>query len=192
MRLQLKPEFKQFFTALTTIRNISVHASVPDFQRYELDQVAYFSTRLFSKLSEIKVFKYFTFIIETKTESFLKFYVDEKVKKVKTVLDKAREIVKKGKLSDSSYYSEDWESMSTQCPICDNPALYFGETEESSDEDGIQLTFQCESFSCDACGLVLEDYEELELAGMETTLDRENDVEQWVSEHGYYDYEDRW
>ena len=187
----LKPEFKQFFTALSAIRNVSVHASVPDFQRYELDRIAYFSTRLFIKITELKVFTYFAFSIEKKTENFMKFYEDEKVKKVKAALDKARAVVKTGKLSEPSYYTEDWESMGAQCPICENTALYYGDTEESSDEDGIQLTFQCERFSCDACELELEDYEELELAGMEITLDRENDVDKWIEENHYYD-DDRW
>jgi len=187
----LKPEFRQFFTILSTIRNVSVHASVPDFQRYELDRIAYFSTRLFLKISELKVFSYFSFNVEKKTENFMKFYEDEKVKKVKTELDKARAVVKKGKLSNPSYYSDNWESMETQCPICENTALYYGETEETSDEDGIQITFQCERFSCEACGLELEDYEELELAGMEITLERENDVDQWIEDHHYYD-DDRW
>jgi len=188
----LKPEFKQFFTSLSIIRNVSVHASVPDFQRYELDRIAYFSTRLFSKLSEKEIFKYFNFKIEEKTENFMKYYEDEKVKKVKSALDKAKEIIKKGKLSEPSYYSEDWETVDVRCPICDNPASYSGETEGVSDENGIHLTFQCESFLCGACGLELEDYEELELAGMETSLDREDDVEKWVNEHEYYDDDDRW
>lgn len=186
-----KQEYKQFFSSLSSIRNISVHASVPHFQRYELDRIAYFSTKLFSTIVELEAFKYFPLSIEKKTENFLKYYEDEKVKKVKSALDKAREIVKEGKLSEPSDYSEDWEMMHQCCPICDNNGIYTGETKEDSDEDGIALIFQCESFSCEACGLELEDYEELELANLETALDRQNDVEQWVHD-GYYDEDERW
>lgn len=189
---ELKQEYKQFFSSLSVIRNISVHASVPDFQKYELERIAYFSTKLFSSIGDLEIFKYFLLKIEKKTENFLKYYEDEKVKKVKASLDKARDVVKKGKLSESSYCSEDWEIMNQSCPICDNIGTYSGETEENSDDDGITLTFQCESFSCEACGLELDDYEELDLAGMETAIDRDSDVEQWAHEHGYYDQEERW
>jgi len=81
--------------------------------------------------------------------------------------------------------------MHGTCPVCGNTGAYAGETVESRDEDGISLEFQCESFLCEACGLDLEDYEELELASMETSLDRENDVDQWVEEQDYYE-DDRW
>jgi len=82
--------------------------------------------------------------------------------------------------------------MHGQCPICENTATYYGEIEETQDSDGLHLTFLSESFSCEACGLELEDYEELELAGMETSIDRDYDVDQWAEEHGYYDHDDRW
>jgi len=188
----LKQEYKQFFSSLAPIRNISVHASIPDFQRYELDRIAYFSTKLFTEVCELKVLKYFHFQPHKKTENFMKFYEDEKVKKVKTALENARQIVKSGSLKEANYYSEDWETMHGQCPICENTATYYGEIEETQDSDGLHLTFLSESFSCEACGLELEDYEELELAGMETSIDRDYDVDQWAEEHGYYDHDDRW
>lgn len=185
---EVKKEYKQFFSSLSAVRNISVHASVPDFQKYELERVAYFSTKLFSTISNLKIFKEFSLQIDRKTENFLKYYEDEKVKKVKVALDRARDVVKRGKVAEPIYYSEDWEMMHHTCPICDNTGVYSGETEDSSDEDGITLTFQCVSFSCEACGLELEDYEELELAGMETAIDRDGDVEQWAHDHGYDDH----
>ncbi len=191
---ELKQEYKQFFTSLSSVRNISVHASVPDFQKYELERIAYFSTRLFIAISELDVFKYFKTKVDDKTGNFLKYYEDEKVKKVKTALDKARDKVKRGNLDEPSYSSTDWDSMNLECPICDNPAFLYGETEETIDENGVDLTFQCESFSCEACGLELEDYEELELAGIDSSHDRNEDVDQWVEEHHheYHDEHERW
>lgn len=191
---ELKQGYRQFFSSLSVIRNVSVHASVPTFQRYELERIAYFSTKLFLHISELNLFKYYTFTKDTKIENFLEYYEDEKVKKVKAALDTARDTVKKGNLSDTGYSSEDWESICEQCPICGNSATYYGETEESTDNEGVlHLLFQCESFSCEACGLELDDYEELELAGMDTSIEREDDVELWASEHDYYDDQDeRW
>lgn len=127
---ELKQEYRQFFSSLSSIRNVSVHASVPDFQRYELERIAYFSTRLFLKIAELKVFKYFNIKIAKKTENFLKYYEDEKIKTVKAALDKARDVVKKGKLGEPSNSSQDWESLIMDCPICDNSAFLYGETEE--------------------------------------------------------------
>ena len=186
----LKQEYKGFFLSISGIRNISVHASVPDFQRYDLESIAYHSTKLYAKLSEMKVFKYLPYRVEKNTESFLKYYEDEKVKKVKNALDTARKKVKSGKLDICTQYYHDWEYMSQECPICGNSGVLIGETEESSDEDGISLTFECGGFECEACGLELEDYDELTLAGMDTYVDRSDDVDRWCEEKGYYDYDD--
>lgn len=189
---KLRHEYKHFFSSLATIRNVSVHASIPDFQRYELDRMAYFSTKLFTEASQLKILKFFHFQPHKKTENFMEYYKDEKIKKVKTALENARQIVKSGKLKEANYCLEDWQSMHVFCPICENTATYFGETEEDQGDDGINLTFEAESFTCEACGLELEDFEELQLAGMETSIDREHDVDQWIEECVYRsDYDDR-
>jgi hypothetical protein len=100
--------------------------------------------------------------------------------------------VKSGKLKEANLCSEDWESMHGPCPICDNTATYFGETEETHDSDGLHLSFESETFRCEACGLEFEDFEELRLAGMKTSIDRDQDVDQWAEENGYYDHDARW
>ena len=82
--------------------------------------------------------------------------------------------------------------MSQECPICGSSGTLVGETDESSDENGITLTFECDAFSCEACGLELEDYEELTLANIDTSIDRDNDVDKWCREKGYDEYEDMW
>jgi len=189
---ELKQEFKSLFSSLAAIRNISVHASVPDFQKYELESIAYHSTKLFQKIAELKIFKFFVHQIDKKTENFIKYYEEEKVKKVKSALENSRKKVKSGKIEEQSFCSNDWETMSLECPICWKDGTCSGETEETSDNDGRYLTFQCESFSCEACGLELEDFEELQLAGLETSIDRTDEVDQWCEEHGYYDEDDRW
>lgn len=189
---ELKQEYKSFLSSLSSIRNISVHASVPDFQRYEMESIAYHSTKLFMKLSEIKVFKFFSIALEKKTENFIKYYEEEKVKKVKLALEAARKKVKSGKIEICTIYCNDWDSMSQECPICGSSGTLVGETDESSDENGITLTFECDAFSCEACGLELEDYEELTLANIDTSIDRDNDVDKWCREKGYDEYEDMW
>ena len=54
------------------------------------------------------------------------------------------------------------------------------ETEEEDEtEDGISLLFIKDQFECDNCGLILDDAEELELAGIETSEDLEAYLDEW-------------
>ena len=184
--VDVKHEYKQFFASLSVIRNISVHASIPGFQRYELERLAYFSTKLFLFVAEAKIHKYFFFKTDKNTDNFLKYYEDEKVK---YAIEQAKEKVKSGKIDEVFIYDDDWDSMITTCPVCENEALLFGETEEQKDYDGINLVFHCDSFECRTCGLELDDFDELDLAGIETTQDRDSDLERWIDENidPYYD-----
>lgn len=179
-----KQEFKQFFSSLSSIRNVSVHASVPNFQRYELERIAYFSTKLYEFIHDKNTFKYAHFKVSENTQNFLKNYQDEKIKKVKASLDNARERVKKGIASDHIHYGAGWDEFECYCPICNQPALYYGETEEYID-DAIHLNFLCDSFHCESCGLKLDDYEELTLASFDTSIDRDFEVDKWAFEHDY-------
>lgn len=182
-----KQEYKQFLSSLSVIRNMSVHASVPDFQRYELDRIACFSTKLFTLVYDQKVFKYYRFKQLEKTERFIQTYKDDKVKKVKDAISKARQNVKNGNLKGTGFFPDDWKSMPGPCPICGDYATYYGETEDMIDYDSLHLSFLSESLSCKSCGLELEDFEELELAGVETSFGRSDDIEKWGYEHGYFE-----
>lgn len=188
----LKQEFHHFFSSLSTVRNISVHASLPDFQKYELERIAYYSTKLLLTINSLEIFQYFSFRSDRKVENFLTFYKDELIKKVKKSLEEAQRAVKSKDLKPVEYEVESWKDINQTCPICGLNGVSRGTTEENSDEDGIYLTFFCEEFSCNSCGLVLDDYEEMELAGMETSVDRESDIDQWIGERELYDYDARW
>jgi len=177
-----KQEFKHYFSSLAAIRNRSVHGSVPDFQKYELEMLAYFSTKLFLFVKEMKIHKYYHFSTSTKTENFLQFYEEEKVKKVKKAIEAATKKAKSVTIDYSGSFFDSWDWMNLQCPICGSDAEVSGETEAQEDEDGVNLNFNCETLTCSECDLVLEDYEELELAGMETSVDRSEDLYQWMEE----------
>lgn len=47
---------------------------------------------------------------------------------------------------------------------------------------GYVLSFNADSFECTACGLLLEDVEELKLANLETNYDRNQDMDKWMNE----------
>lgn len=182
----LKNEYKQFFTALKPIRNASVHSSVPEFKKYEVERIAYWATKLFMQIHEFQILKHSHFFLDGQTENFLKHYEESLVKKVKKTLENAREKVKNGKIDEANYGPEDWASMHATCPICNNTATVYGDTEDHDTPDGVKLTFLCECFMCGACGLELYGFEELELAGIETSIDRSDDTDEW---HRDYDYE---
>ncbi|MCI5144731.1 MAG: hypothetical protein D3923_04210 [Candidatus Electrothrix sp. AR3] len=179
---ELKNEYKSFFSSLSNTRNISVHGSLPSFQKYELERIGYFSTKLFSAVSALKMY-HFSFEMDEKTAHFLKFYRDEQTRIVQALFEKSRFLVKKDDLKEVEHLNEDWETMRTDCPVCKKIAFYFGETVNTMDEDGLSLHFECDSFECQSCELTLDGYENLELANMETAIDRDNDIDQWIFEH---------
>ncbi|EKA7361558.1 TPA: hypothetical protein NJ503_004679 [Vibrio parahaemolyticus] len=180
---ELKQEFRPFLTSLSTVRNVSVHAAIPNYQKYELDRIVYYSTKLFAEVANRSVFKFNLFKIPPKLNDFIKMYEDEKVKSVQSALDKARKNLKKSKPHVPMILGDDWTEMGENCPICESLGIMTGETEFNSPAD---LHFLAETFKCDHCGLELEDYEEIDLAGMESTLDRSDELQEWFADKEYY------
>ncbi len=90
----------------------------------------------------------------------------------------------------SQVTSGDWDVYPIECPVCGCGALLIGQTEERGDydEDGspsLSLEFVGESFECEECGLKLEDYDELLIAGIEPDVDRSDEVDSWVGQNDY-------
>lgn len=186
---ELKLEFGNFLNNLSYIRNSSVHSSVPDFKRYELNSIAYHSTKLFVKLDSLNQLGYLRIQLDIKTTEFLQNYKEDKIKKVKMVMKNATDFVSTGKFSpDNSFNIRDWQSMPIECPICGCFATLFGQSEYqcNMNEDEI-LVFNAESLHCASCNLKLEDYEELILANIEASQDRDHDLEDWKIENGDFD-----
>ena len=51
------------------------------------------------------------------------------------------------------------------------------------------LTFVGESFECGECGLKLEDYDELEMAGIDPIVDRTHEIDRWEGDYeSYHEY----
>lgn len=176
-----KQEFKPYFSLLSSIRNVSVHAALPSFQRYDLDRVAYVATKLFSYAEKKKIFPYFYLIFDEKTQSFIKNYDSERIERVQKSIElarkKSKEIEHYGTMISSS---DEWEYMVISCPVCGSDAFIGGYTEEDGNpEDGPGLLFYGDSFECEDCGLELFDTEELELAGIETFHDRSDEIEKF-------------
>jgi hypothetical protein len=189
----LFPENKQFFrpyfSFISKVRNISVHASIPQFQVYELHRIVYALLSLFNKMIESNVIgknslsdddkKYFVFI---------KRFNEERTSTVKKKIESAREKFRNLEPRGVLYsFLDEWEFFVTHCPICDSDGILEGytecETEESETESFQSLWFMADSFECEYCGLNLIDSSELELAGMELTYDRNDELDSWLEEN---------
>ena len=125
-------------------------------------------------------------------ERFLSQYKEEQVRDVEARLATARKSAAKLESPVSmDLGATDWGALVGACIVCDSDGILYGDTEEdfSTGEDGeaeVTLTFLPHSFECDQCGLKLDGFEELELAGFERSYDRSVDVPEWLHQ-GYED-----
>jgi hypothetical protein len=76
--------------------------------------------------------------------------------------------------------------------VCGSDGILSGETTAKPDYDedgpcGIILSFTGETFECEHCGLVLDDYEEMGIAGIDPEVDRSDESDQWQNKHYFYD-----
>lgn len=191
---ETKNRFKLFFANLAKIRNQSVHGTIPGFKRYELDRLMYLSTQIFQFVSENNSIKYFQFKLDADTKRFVDGYRANEIDKVKKAIESAQQMVKNGTANREYLSVDDWGQFVVKCPVCGSDAVCFGETEHEIDQDGVYLTFNADGFECDACGLALDDYDEMQLAGLDTSYARDSsyDIDRWFREndgdpsHPYY------
>ncbi len=189
-----KERFRKFLSNLSKLRNQSVHGTISDIRKYELDRLAYLSANLFLYVNETKLLDHFYFAADKNTSNFLKSYTDDQIAKVKKNVEAAQNRVKKENIERESLWDDEWDFLVLQCPVCGGDGICEGETQHEFDEGELRLTFYADNFSCNSCGLVLDDYDELVLAGMETFYERDSDSdkEKWLLEndgdpsHPYY------
>ena len=183
---EIKQEYKRFFDSLPSIRNVSVHAAIPDFQRYELERIAYYSTKLFKFVIEAKVHSHLRITENKRTDNFIDFYVDAEINRVREKIKEAQIEAKSSNFLAQPAYSSGWDSMAVPCPVCEENGSASGETTSEFDNDGLNLNFECYEFQCHSCGLYLDSFDEMNLANMETVVDRSEDAELYFYEfHSY-------
>lgn len=188
----LKQNYRFFLKFLSEIRNNSVHLTVPNFQRYQLERIAYYTTKLFITIDKLNLFNsYHFFHPSEKTKVFLDSYKESKIRKVEQSISSAKEKIKKGDIGeqgcDEGVFPEKWQIMCGECPVCGLTAKFFGDTSDILYKNFLppDLIFSCESFECEACGLILDDLEEIKLAGLETEFNRSDEAEEWA--YDFYD-----
>lgn len=186
-----KQEFKPYFRFLSNIRNVVIHGAIPQYQKYELEKIAYFSINLikFLQTDKLSPFRFFKF---TKQDN--KFYSDYnaiRINRVEKVIKEAKEKLSKTSTSLFLFGPDGWEVFTTSCPICQSDAILSGYSdllvEQDIEGETVFLQFYAVSYKCDECGLELLDSEELRLAGIEITYDRPDDeIEIFIEQNREY------
>ena len=180
---------------LSRHRNTCVHAALPDFREYEMERTAFLFLTLVEhfKKQEPVLLKYTNWGDGEKNKKFLERFDEKRLNRVHSQVEAAKEKAKKltEKLSLSS---DEWDWYAVECPVCGNDGFLYGETQaetEDSDryfEGGTTLIFIGETFECEQCGLTLDDYDELKIAGIEPNVDRSGEIDKWYAEQ--YDYDE--
>ncbi len=176
------PEQKQALQShlkyLSKIRNASVHSISPIFQKeYEVNRAAYAALKVSAALKADLIFIGNADKRFPESVSFLQEFQERLVEKVhkavESAKEKARRLPAKGQKARQVNIKY-WEQAVTRCPVCGNLAILNGSTEkitlmtrregEEISEPG--LWFEPENFNCTECGLLLDDYDEMKLAGV--------------------------
>lgn len=152
---------------LSQSRNRSVHSFLPETRLYEVERVVYLGLNIYLAFSKKGVFQYARYELTENDKAFMKQFDDKRIIKVQTAIKNATDRAKE--LKSQTIISVSGEGISTmRCPICQSDAVISGNQSEDY-QDGV--LFKCldvDTFECDACGLKLDDFTELELAGIDT------------------------
>lgn len=173
-----KNKFKPYLSEISHIRNKSVHALLPNFQQFDLERVLYISLLLYKFFLDEG---YYTSDSKIKTD-FIKEYNNKKVSRVKKAIEKAKRNTKQIKDSDKKIELNGWDELITECPVCQSQAKLFGYTNLDCDSSGCALTFYAEEFKCEKCDLKLNDYKELDFAGIKTIYNRNESLNSWFKD----------
>jgi hypothetical protein len=200
------PEFKKRYGShlrfLAKHRNTCVHAVHPDYREYEVERTAFLFFMIVRQIEEADkdLLRHRIGGDKKENEAFLAHFNEDRLnnvhKKVEVARDKAKKLTEKLKLDP-----HEWNWYPVECPVCGSDGAVLGETqaEPNIDQDGFggySLTFIAETFECDTCGLVLEDYDEMKIAGVDPDdIDRSDESDKWGEDTGWdlgYDYYDQY
>lgn len=182
-------ELKPYFDLLSRCRNASVHSSLPFFQRYDLERIAYLALRVYQILDSSRDFGTSArYGLSQHDEDFLSGFGSERVelvaKKIAGAKKQSKTLMPKTLKSSEEPAKDESKFRSTVCPICSSYGVLSGYSETRSElakgwDDDLRLEYDClnvertfyaSSFACDQCGLSLDDAEELRLSNVEVKV----------------------
>lgn len=188
----LKQPLKSHLDLLVSARNASVHSILPSFQKYELERAAYVALKLFNALNAASALPVGFQRDDEDDEKFLTSFQESRLERVQEKMKQSKENAKRlpserVSVPMDSLIAQDpfdyWARFIIRCPICSNDAVLEGYTDTvttEADENGPEETllgFFPDRFHCDFCKLNLEDYDELQLAGIKSMYEKDDDVE---------------
>lgn len=188
-RPDLRQELQPFFKLFAQCRNVSLHASLPSFQKYELERTAYLAMRLLKEILTEKIFGYKVYGMAKDIDTIMSSLNAERANKVKQKIEQAKKASKSLEHGRTYVSVDSWESYVTECPVCGSEGILSGDTDVDygQSEEDITLNFLAGSFQCDDCKLELVDIKEMKLAGMSIVYERNSELEKWMD--GQRDYE---
>jgi hypothetical protein len=191
-----KPTLKAQFDFLTAARNTSVHSFLPPVQAYEVERAAYIALTVYGILKTSKMMSFLGY--ERNDENDQQFFASFEAARVKvvqdqlrTAADNAKKLKDRLKLGVDTLPGRDrieyWMKHIGECPVCSSDVMLEGFTDfvkEDASEDGPEieyLGFYPEHLHCSACGLLLNDYEELKLAAANHLYARDEGIEEYTT-----------
>ena len=187
------PEFKNslsaHFSFLSQNRNASIHSVTPSFRVYEVERTIFLFLSIVEQLKkeDTNNAAYRHLRNKKSCNLFLTKFDGDRIARVHKKIEAA---TKRARRTDQFFFAspEGWSESCEVCPVCDTEALICGETQENYEEDddssaSLVLTFVAETFECPGCGLKLEDYDELKIAGIDPITDRSDEVDSWMEDH---------
>lgn len=196
---ELRRNLQSHFRYIAKTRNASVHSFVPSIHNYEVERIAYTALKTYEALSKDEPLIHSHYAFTEKDSRFLSHFDANRIECVQKAIENAKLQAKKVNENQSFDFSgyPKWDFGILKCPVCESKGIAVGETEIAQgapDQFGElpepSLWFYPDSFHCDECGLQLNDYQELVLAGVvvddQSQCDRTEDMDeflQWKKEN---------
>jgi len=174
---------------LAETRNASLHSLVPTIDTHKIESIAVLALKLYQLLKERGDLGYVDYKLTDRDNGLLSAHDQEAVERVRKKLAAAKLAAKKGREVDVSV-DHDWQLLEVRCPVCESIGIAEGTTEPDSRDVPRSLIFWVDKFECEGCGLMLDDSDEIRLAGMEPGYERDDDLDRWERRNDIFNPED--
>ena len=162
------------------------HTVLPPLDRYGFERTGYAVLHIADTLSKSAPKSTCFYMPTTHDRRFMESFHTRRVERVRLAVQKAGNAeVDENTPVDLPPFG--WDAYVTECPVCGSKGVAQGYTQLAVSSDGNSsphgLDFFPVSFSCGACGLRLNDLEEMKLGSLPILFDRSDDLERWLEEH---------
>jgi hypothetical protein len=157
-----------------------------------VERAAYVAIRVHEVLNDVPgtsglgFLSYTGYVLSDEDKEFIAAFQGERLNRVKRKIDEAKKASKRLTGQRVTRTVDDWDHYVIHCFICDNDVVLEGYTEAEAvwyGEDNYEtmLSFYPSSYHCPECGLVLDDLDELQIAGVPNQFDRSDEIEEYLA-----------